>query len=179
MVPGQSGGERTVFSINDAGTTRFPHKRMRGDPCFVFIFYFNYSWHSVLFYISFRCIALVVRQSYNSQKWSPDNSSTHLAPCIVITVLLPIFSRLNFTSWWLFSNYQFILPNSFSFFTHPPKTPPLWQPSIWSLHLCICFCCLFCSSDSTYKWNHMVFVFDLLHTSLYPLDGPLLNINKN
>ena len=34
--------------------------------------------------------------------------STHLAPYIVIKILLTIFPFLYFTSLWLFSNYQFI-----------------------------------------------------------------------
>lgn len=44
---------------------------------------------------------------------------------------------------------------------HPfSHSHPLWPPAICSLFLWVCFCFinLFCFADSTYKWNHVVFV---------------------
>ena len=51
----------------------------------------------------------------------------------------------------------------FTYFTHPPPYP-LWQPSVCSLYLWVCFCFimvlhLFCFLDSQCKKNHMIFVF--------------------
>ena len=50
--------------------------------------------------------------------------------------------------------------NSFTFF-YPPPPPypfPLWQVSVCSLYLWICFYFvnLFCLLDSTHKWNNVV-----------------------
>ena len=61
-------------------------------------------------------------------------------------------------SLWWFGNYQFVLLNSFTFFAQHPQLPPIWQLSVCSLYLWVCFGCLFYSLDSTYKWNHIIFV---------------------
>ena len=69
--------------------------------------------------------------------------------------------------------WKLVLLNSLILF-HPSLHPsPLWQPSVCSLYLWVCSCFvlfvhLFCSFNSTYKWNHMVFVFLWLHLA-YPL----------
>ena len=43
----------------------------------------------------------------------------------------------------------------------PSPFHPLWQLSVCSMYQCFCFYFvkLFCSLDSTYKWDHIVFVF--------------------
>ena len=81
-----------------------------------------------------------VKQSYTLQSVPPDISSTHLTPYIIITVLLNTFPVLYFTSSWLFCNYQFVLFDPFSFFTHLPDPPPIRHPSKHSLYLWFCFC---------------------------------------
>ena len=43
-----------------------------------------------------------------------------------------------------------------TFFTHPPL---IWKLSVYSLYLWVCFYFLLCFLDSTYKWNHVIFVF--------------------
>ena len=68
-----------------------------------------------------------------------NNSGTHLAPYVVITLLLTTFPVLYFTSPWLFCNYQLVLLNPFIFFTHPFSRPPMWQPSVCSLDPWVCF----------------------------------------
>ena len=52
---------------------------------------------------------------------------------------------LYFTSPWPFYNYQLVLLNLFPFFTLSPYSLPLWQPSVCSMYLWVCFCfvCLF------------------------------------
>ena len=46
-------------------------------------------------------------------------------------------------------------------YSSPLHTTPFWELSVCSLCLSVYFyfVCLFCSLDSTHKWNHMVFVF--------------------
>ena len=93
-------------------------------------------------------------------KCQPSQPSTRLTPYRVSTVLPTVFPVLHFTSLWLLCNCQLVLFNPFPFLIHPPNFPLIWQLSVCSLDLLVCFCfvCLFCFWDSTYKWNHMVFV---------------------
>ena len=62
----------------------------------------------------------------------------HLTPYIVIRLLLTIFPMLYFTSLWLFCN-QFVLLDLFTFFTQFLNSSTLWQPSVYSLYLWVCF----------------------------------------
>ena len=125
--------------------------------------FFNYSLHSILFCIGFRC---TTQWSDNHTLYTsvPLNiSSTHLAPYRVITkILLTIFFMLYFTSLWLFCNNQFVLLNPFTSFTHSP-TSILSGNHYFGLcvyeSVSILFVHLFCSLDSTWKWNHVLFVF--------------------
>ena len=90
----------------------------------------------------------------------PGKSSVHLTPYVVVTILLTVFPLLYFTSLWLFCNYQFVLLNSFTFFTHPSNLPLNWQMSKCSLYesIYILLVRLFCLLDSTYRWSHMAVV---------------------
>ena len=96
-------------------------------------------------------------------------SSAHLAPYIVIIILLTAFLMLYFTSLWLFCNYQFILLNLLTFFTQSTKLPFIWQPSIYSLYLWICFYFVFKIPHSKIIW-YLSFS-DLFHQAQFPL-GP-------
>ena len=117
-----------------------------------FIFLLQLIFNIILY--QFQVYSIVVRQLYNLQSDPPDISSTHLAPCIVITTLLIIFSMLYFTPLYLFCNYQFVLLNPFAF--SPSPTTFLSSSSHQSV-LCIyesvsvLFACLFCSLDFTRK----------------------------
>ena len=86
-------------------------------------------------------------------KWAPLITSTHLAPCIVITILLTVFPKLYFTSQWPFYNYQSVLLNPFTFSTQSPNTPPLWQISSLYLSVCFNFVCLFLKFTIIFKTN--------------------------
>ena len=77
---------------------------------------------------------------------------------------------LYFTSPCLSVNYQFVILNPFPFFTHSSPNPfPLATISLFSTSMSLFQFCLFCSLDSPYKWNHVVFVFlCLIPFSLIP-----------
>ena len=103
----------------------------------------------------------MVRDLHNLRSDPSNNSNTHLAPYIIITILLTLLPMLYFIFLWLFCNYQFVLLNPFSFSPPPSNTLPIWQLSDCSIYasVFVLFVHLFCSLDSIYKWNHMVFVF--------------------
>ena len=82
---------------------------------------------------------------------------------IIIRIFFTIFPRVYFTFPWGFCNCQFVLLNSFTIFSHPPRPLPSGScqnvlcihefVSILLVHL---FCFIF---NCTYKINDMVFVF--------------------
>ena len=57
---------------------------------------------------------IVVRQPYTLKSGPPDISSAHLAPYVVITILLTVFPMQYFTSLRQYSNYQFVLLIAFT-----------------------------------------------------------------
>ena len=91
-----------------------------------------------------------------------DKSGYHQPPYKVTTILLAIFPMLYILSPWCiyFVTGSLPLPSiPFTYFTHSCHPHFLWQLSMSLL--------LFCYAgsfvlflDSTYKWNHMIFVFD-------------------
>ena len=97
---------------------------------------------------------------YNLQKDHTNNSSTHLTPYIVFTVLLTIFPIVNIScilhayDYSVPTNLYFLIPSPFSPF--PLPAPPIWQTSKCSLYLWLCLCCvcLFCFLDSAYKSSY-------------------------
>ena len=84
-------------------------------------------------------------------------------PCTYLSYYWVCSLCCNLHSSWLFCNYWFVLLNPFTIFTWPHPVP--FPPENYQSVLCICesvsvlFACLFCSLDSTHKWNQMVFVF--------------------
>ena len=96
------------------------------------ILFFNHSWHSILFSISFRWTASWL-DNLHFTKYFPNISSTHLVPYIVITVLLSIFPMLYFTSPWLFvtANLFFLIPSPFLPSPLPAFTPGNHQCVLW------------------------------------------------
>ena len=81
-----------------------------------FILLFNYSWHSIFVYISFRCASTVIKQLYNLGGDLTDNSSTHLAPYIVITYywLYSLYCTLHSHDYVVTTNRYFLIPSPFS-----------------------------------------------------------------
>ena len=76
-------------------------------------------------------------------------SSSHLSLYKVI-IILTIFPMLYITSLWLIyfitESRYFLIP--FTLFTIPPPATSLWQPSVCSLYLWVCFCFVFLDSMS-------------------------------
>ena len=104
----------------------------------------------------------VIRHLYYLQSDHPDNSSTHLTPCIVIKILLTILPVLYVKSPWPFCNHQIVLLSPFTYFSHPlsplpsdnhKNSPHIYESASFLL------ICLFCFLDPTYKCYHVVFVF--------------------
>ena len=77
---------------------------------------------------------------YNLLSGHPNKFHTHLTPYIVTRILLTKFPTPYFTSPWVFYNYQILLLNLFTFFTHPPNQSPIWQLSKFSLYVWISVC---------------------------------------
>ena len=74
------------------------------------------------------------------------------------TVLLGVLTMLYITSPDLFILYMEVyLLTTFTHFTHP-QPPPLATTNLFSASIILSFVFLF-ALDSTYKWDHMVFVF--------------------
>ena len=119
----------------------------------------------------------MIRHLYNLRSGHPAESSTHLRPYVGITQLLAVFPMLYFTSPWPFCNYQFLFLSPCAFFTSPPGTPLIWQPSKCSLYLRVCFhsACLFCFLDSIYTWSPMAFFF-LWFTSLSTIPSRCIRV---
>ena len=84
-----------------------------------YLYFFNYSWHSILYY--FPMYRAVVRPLCNLRSDLPDSSSAHLTPYIVITILLTIFPVLYCKSLWLSCNCQLVPLSPFLFFTYTPN----------------------------------------------------------
>ena len=72
----------------------------------------------------------------------------YLPPSPFLSIITILFVSVRF-----FVCFLLLLFNPFTFFT-TLHSLPLWQLSVYFY-----FVCLFCSLDSTCKWNHMVFVF--------------------
>ena len=118
-------------------------------------------------YISFRCTTWFNNFiCYSHQKYSYD-----LSPYNTIMTLLAIFLMLDLSSPWLSHSItgSLFLPIPFTNFAHPLTSSGshLFVPCIYGSDSDSAFCwfmiCLFCFLDSTCKWSHMVFVFDLFH----------------
>ena len=99
-----------------------------------------------------------------------DKPSNDLSPYEVLTILLTIFLMLYITSLWLtyFITGGLCLLMLFTYFTLT-HTLPSGYHHLFSLSVSLfsfCFVSLFCFSDSTYKWNHTLFVFLWLTLSI-------------
>ena len=81
---------------------------------------------------------------------------------VSLSLFLPPFPSHNYhTVICVHESFFFFLCLIPSSFSPSPQPPPLWQLPVCSLYPwdCLHFVSLFCSLDSTYKWDHMVLVF--------------------
>ena len=126
----------------------------------IILLFFDYSLHPTLFcfsvrwtsqwldiHILYKVFLLIIR--------------VHLAPWTTTMPLLTIFPMPSLTS--QFCDDQLVLLNPFTFFNPATQRPsPLATISLFSVPISLflfrLFICLFCSLDSSYKWNHMVLV---------------------
>ena len=80
-----------------------------------------------------------------------------------------LFPMLYITSLWhLFYNWKFAPLNLHNFTSSPIAIPSGNNQFVLFIYKSFCFVmlvCLFCVLDSTYKYNHMVFYFDLFHSA--------------
>ena len=73
------------------------------------------------------------------------------------------------THWHLFCNWRFMpLDLHHLFLSAHPLPLLLWQPPVLCIMTLLLLCCVhvFCFSDSTCKWNYIVFVFSVWLISL-------------
>ena len=112
-------------------------------------------------YISFRCTVYnTMVQEVSMLYYAHHKCSYHLLlHCYSTIDSIPFAAPFtlvthSFHNWKLSSSPTPL--HSFGLFPHPFL---LCQSSVCTLYLWICFCCLFCFLNSTYKWNHAVFVF--------------------
>ena len=128
--------------------------------------FYNCTWHTVPH--QFQVYNIMTRHLYNLWSDHLDKSSSHLIPHISITILLTILPMLYSIFPCLLLQLAFCM-SQFLFLPHSSLQLPSHLTTISSLYqwVCFCFVCsLFCSSDSTYKCNHMAFVFLCLTVSL-------------
>ena len=102
-----------------------------------------------------------------------DKSTNPLSPYKVITISLTIFLMLYITSPWLiyFITGGLYLLIPLTYFVSLTPLPSGNHPffSVFMSLFSFCFVCLFCFLDSTYKWDHRVFIFvRLISISIIP-----------
>ena len=134
----------------------------------------HFRFLKIFFGTGFRCIAYWLDSHILYIVLPLIFSVSHLAPHTVNTIVLTCISYALLTSLWLFCHYWcvcFLVPVPLS--PSPPTPPLLWQPPVLSLYLWVCFnfVHLFCSLDSTCKWNHIFVFVWLISLSTCPL-GP-------
>ena len=104
--------------------------------CFIKNFMFQLQFTFDIILHQFPGDSITVRKSYTLQSVPLNTSSTHLAPHVIITMLLAVFPMRKFTSLWLFCTYQFVLLSPFAF---PIPLTPSALPNVGPLQ----FFCLF------------------------------------
>ena len=111
--------------------------------CYIEYFSFFLNTHPRILFIIHFLMAVQLQWSQIFPKCSP--CPTHY----IVNPYCP----------WLL--YSCSLTWQFPFFLPLCPSPPLWSLSVFSLFPCFWFYFspLFCWLGSTYKWNHMVFVF--------------------
>ena len=98
---------------------------------------------------------IVIQHLYALWNGHPNTSSNHMPPYKINTILFTIFLMLYIISSWCI----YFITGSLYFF-HLFHPFPLGQPPGYFLYLWVCFWGFFVYFlDSTYYWNHVVFVF--------------------
>ena len=87
--------------------------------------------------------------------WSPALQADSLPTRLQGKPIIDYIPYVYFISLWLI---YFVIESLFLLTPLPVLSIPFGQPQIYSLYLWISSV-LFCFSDFTYKWNHMIFVF--------------------
>lgn len=139
------------------------------NTCYLFIYFYYYSWHIIVSVYSMVTWHLSALRSDHHCK----SSNCHLTKLLHDWLYFLCF-RLH-TPWLMYFITRSLYLLIFTLFTLPPSLP-CRRPSVSSLYLHICFVLfvhLFHFSDSTYKWNLAVFVFVMLLNKIS--QGPLTN----
>ena len=122
------------------------------------------GWHGVINLHRFQVQNSIIRHLYivlwfTTPIKSPSITTSPPYPLLPPPTPLPLLITIPLSV----SIRCFFLLHPFTFLTQLPNPPPLWQLSVCSLYLWVYFyfdCySLLCSLDSTYEWNHTVFVF--------------------
>ena len=86
---------------------------------FVIFYFFNY----ILFLCYYGCLNYFLFSPLHPTPPHTLRQSPHCGLCpwvMHLCSMATLFPMLSFTSPWLCCNYQFVLLNSFTFFSHPP-----------------------------------------------------------
>ena len=110
---------------------------------FFFTFFFNLNYFFLLLF------------KYSCLHFLPTTLPHHLhLPPSILPPFGFVYGSFIHVPWWPFPFFPL----------HTPLSPPLWLLSTCCLFqsLWLYFACLFCWLGSTYRWDHMVFVFHRL-----------------
>ena len=129
-----------------------------------------YNWPTPLY--QFTLHHIVIRHFYTLRNEHGNRSGYHVLPYKDTTELLTVFPTLYISYPWLiyFATRSLYLIIFLTYF-FPPPTPLPSGNHLFALCICNCFCFalsvpLSCFLDSTYMWNHKVFVFSVWLASL-------------
>ena len=94
--------------------------------------------------VQYLLVSVLIMSSRTNEWWVLRYHCTPLGPDIDVIILSTVFLMLYFTFPWLFYNCQSAFLNPFTF-SESLNPLHLWQPSVCSLYLWVCFCfvCLF------------------------------------
>ena len=121
------------------------------------IFYCLLGWHWLIILYRFQTYNSIIHHLYIVLYVHHPKSSLLPSPFIPLYPLLflptPLPSGNHRTVVWVYKGFFLLSPSPFS--------PSPLKLTVCSLYLwtCFYFVSLFCSLNSTYQWNHMVFVF--------------------
>ena len=94
-----------------------------------------------------------------------------------ITIYPPFPSGNRHAVVCVYEGFFSLIPLLFS--PSPPALSPMAAVSLFSESMILFLFCLFCSSDFTYKWDHMVFVFLWLAYSLSMFSWSIHTVAKS
>lgn len=116
-------------------------------------FYLKDSWPTLLVSV----VQLGIWQLQTSWNAYHSKCSYHRSPYKVISILTALPLLYFSFPWFIIEGVYVLTP--FRCFANLPTTPqPLWQPLVFCIWVYFCLVNLFWFSDSTSKWNPVVFV---------------------